>query len=213
MGILLSQFRPTLAVAAIAATLLVAGCAPTTDSSGAGSGTAAVPEVPVGGSVAGTRAALADLGLDAEDPAALVDGLEALPIADRPDGFVATIMPGEIRIQPETPGELVVPIAEDQFYLSVAPYRAETHPCTFHVPTSCVGELRDAEAQLRVTDAASGEVIVDRDVRTADNGFVGVWLPSDGEFVVEATVDGATGVQQVRTGDEDPTCITTLQVA
>lgn len=206
MGIFRGRVRPALATAAIAVMMFAAGCAP------AESGDAAAPSAPAVGSAAGTEAVLAGLGLDASDPTALAEGLEAMPVDSRTAELTAAITPTEVRVQPDQPGELVVPIPDDKFYLSIAPYRTQTHPCTFHVPTSCLGELRDTDAQLRITNAATGEVVVEREARTADNGFVGVWLPRDGEFTVEVTVDGDTGSQLVRTGDEDPTCLTTLQL-
>lgn len=206
MGIFRGRVRPALATAAIAVMLFSAGCAP------ASSGDAGASSAPAADSVADTEAMLAGLGLDASDPTALTEALEAMPVDARTAEFTAAVTPTEVRVQPDQPGELIVPIPDDQFYLSIAPYRTQTHPCTFHVPTSCLGELRSVDAQLRVTDAGTGEVIVEREARTEDNGFVGVWLPRDGEFTVEVTVDGDTGTQLVRTGDEDPTCLTTLQL-
>ncbi|MCW2288648.1 hypothetical protein EDF60_0421 [Leucobacter luti] len=213
MGIAATPLRSAVTVSVLGAALLLSACAPTGEDAGARAGSAAVAPGSVAESVAGTLATLADLGLNAEDSTALAEGLDALAVADRPAELMATIMPTEVRIQPDQPGEIIVPIADDQFYLSLAPYRTQTHPCTFHVPTSCLGELRGVDAQLRVTDAATGDVVVDRAARTGDNGFMGVWLPRDGEFVVEVTVAGGTGTQTVRTGAEDPTCLTTLQVS
>ena len=60
--------------------------------------------------------------------------------------------------------------------------------------------------------AASGEVVVSKDTTTADNGFVGVWLPRGGEFSVRIDSDQGSAEQTVKTGDEDPTCLTTLQL-
>ncbi|GAA1608242.1 CueP family metal-binding protein [Leucobacter chromiireducens] len=207
MGISVARVRPALVGSAIAAIVLLAGC------SAAGAAEQPATSGEVSAEEAGAAAVLAELGIDASDPVALVEGLEALPVAERPADFVAQVMPTEVKVQPEQPGELVLPVAGDQFYLSVAPYRAQTHPCTFHVPTSCLGEMQNADIQLRITDAASGDVIVDEARTTEDNGFAGVWLPRDGEFTIEITADGDTGVQTVRTGANDPTCITTLQLS
>ncbi len=207
MGISVARVRPALVGSAIAAIVLLAGC------SAAGAAEQPATSGEVSAEEAGAAAVLAELGIDASDPVALVEGLEALPVAERPADFVAQVMPTEVKVQPEQPGELVLPVAGDQFYLSVAPYRAQTHPCTFHVPTSCLGEMQNADIQLRITDAASGDVIVDEARTTEDNGFAGVWLPRDGEFTIEITADGDTGVQAVRTGANDPTCVTTLQLS
>lgn len=213
MGISSMQLRSVFVVSAVAAALVLVGCAPIQPASG-GPGGAKQSEVSPGpGSEAATLAAIAELGLSVQDSVALTEGLDALPVAERPEGLAASILPTTVLLQPDQPGELAIPIPEGEFYLSLAPYRTQTHPCTFHVPTSCLGELRNVDVQLRITEVSSGEVIVDKQARTADNGFVGVWLPRDGEFVVAATVDGDTGTQTVTTGDEDPTCLTTLQLS
>lgn len=123
-----------------------------------------------------------------------------------------SVLRTEVRLQPGTPDEQSLPFAGDEFYLSIAPYQSQTHTCEFHVPTSCVGEMQAADVQLRITDTATGKVVVERDATTGDNGFVGVWVPRDGEYLVEATAGGVYGEQTVRTGDTDPTCITTLQL-
>ena len=65
----------------------------------------------------------------------------------------------------------------DEIYVSAAPYQSQTHDCYYHSPTGCLGELRNADVAVTVTDTATGEVIVDEDTRTLDNGFVGIWLP------------------------------------
>lgn len=194
----------TLWIAACAAALALSGCA-TAPSDGQGQ----VTEQPA---TASTEQTLAGLGLTASDPEALIEGLEALPIGDRPAGFNVSVLPTEVRLQPGTPDEQSLPLAGDEFYLSLAPYQTQTHPCEFHVPTSCLGEMRAADVQLRVTDAATGEVVLEETRQTEDNGFVGIWLPRDGEFRIEATANGVSGEQVVRTGDTDPTCITTLQL-
>jgi len=149
---------------------------------------------------------------DQADPAAIVATLDELPLSDRPEDLATSITATELRIQPDTPDEATVPLEGDDFYLSIAPYRDETHPCTFHSPTGCVGELRSTPIELRVTDAESGEVVVERAAETADNGFVGLWLPRDREYEIEVVSDGDRGIETVRTGDGDPTCITTLRL-
>ncbi|WP_025134312.1 CueP family metal-binding protein [Leucobacter sp. PH1c] len=207
MGISAAPLRAVLAASAVAVALVLTGCAPAADPA---------LESPSGATAetgSGALAAIADLGLDAADPAALVEGLDALPVADRPEGLSVSVLPSEVRIQPEQPDELVVPLDGDRFYLSLAPYREQTHPCTFHVPTSCLGELQNADIQLRITNPATGEVLLDEARTTADNGFTGVWLPRDGEFLVEVASGGDAGSQLVRTGAEDPTCLTTLQLS
>lgn len=183
----------------------------------AGSAAAADPADPVelleSFGIAAPAAAGTDLaGSGPADAAAIVEVLDALPVAERPADLSTSITATELRLQPDTSDEASIALTGDRFYLSVAPYREQTHPCRFHSPTSCLGELRGAPVEIRVTEAASGEVVLERSTETADNGFVGLWLPRDGEYSIEVVADGDRGVQTVRTGDGDPTCITTLRL-
>ena len=152
------------------------------------------------------------LNLDAADPKTMIETLDAMPVAARPGDLVVSVLPTSLRLQPGEPDEVSIPLSEEYFYLSIAPFVSETHPCTFHSLTTCLGELQNTPIELTVTDTASGAVVVSKDTTTADNGFVGVWLPRGGEFSVRIDSDQGSAEQTVKTGDEDPTCLTTLQL-
>ena len=152
------------------------------------------------------------LNLDAADPKAMIETLDAMPVAERPGDLIVSVLPTSLRLQPGEPDEVSIPLSEQNFYLSIAPFVSETHPCTFHSLTTCLGELQNTPIELTVTDTASGAVVVSKDTTTADNGFVGVWLPRGGEFSVRIDSDQGGAEQTVKTGDEDPTCLTTLQL-
>ena len=152
------------------------------------------------------------LNLDAADPKTMIETLDAMPVAARPGDLVVSVLPTSLRLQPGEPDEVSIPLSEEYFYLSIAPFVSETHPCTFHSLTTCLGELQHTPIELTVTDTASGAVVVSKDTTTADNGFVGVWLPRGGEFSVRIDSDQGSAEQTVKTGDEDPTCLTTLQL-
>ncbi|WP_255375519.1 CueP family metal-binding protein [Saccharomonospora sp. CUA-673] len=107
--------------------------------------------------------------------------------------------------------EIAVPLGEDRFYLSVAPYVDETHECYYHSLTTCRGELANEDIGVRIIDE-TGEVLVDEQVTTFDNGFVGFWLPRDIEGTIEVTHDGRTGQSNFSTSKEGATCLTTLQL-
>ncbi|KAM9862934.1 CueP family metal-binding protein [Leucobacter sp. BZR 635] len=163
---------------------------------------------------AGPPAALeqiAALGIDTSDPQALVEGLDTLPIASRPspDTLVASVQPHEVVLQP---GDISLPLSDAGFYLSIAPYVDQTHPCSFHSLTTCLGELRNTPIELTITDAESGEVVTSEITVTADNGFVGVWLPRDGEFDVRIVGEQGTAETRVQTHEDSPTCLTTMQL-
>ncbi|MGJ0202546.1 CueP family metal-binding protein [Leucobacter sp. gxy201] len=201
----------------VAAALLLSGCAAGTGGAAGADGPESSdgPAAPAG-ALPSPADALQQLGLSGDDPRGIVDALDALPLAERPDDLIVSVLPNALRVQPDQPDELVLPLEAGEFYLSIAPYRDQTHPCTFHSLTTCVGEMRSAEVGLRITDAATGELIVDRRTRTADNGFVGVWLPADRELEVEITAESAAGTEAgrttVTTGAGDPTCLTTIRL-
>ena len=102
----------------------------------------------------------------------------------------------------------------DEFYVSFAPYVSRTHDCHFHSLTTCVGELQNAEVSVKITDDATGEVLVDDSLTTFDNGFVGLWLPRGIDATVTVEHDGKTASSPITTqGDDAATCVTTLHLA
>lgn len=186
-------------VAALAATLLLT----LTACSDAADDTAAAPEpepAPI----------LAEHGLEDMSGREIVDHLDRLGGAERPADLMASVRPDELLVSDGTE-ELAVPLPEDEFYLSVAPYVDSSHECFFHSLTTCQGELTEADIDVTFT-TTDGEVLLEESTTTFANGFAGFWLPRDVEGVLEVTHDGRTGEVPVATGDEDPTCLTTLQL-
>lgn len=184
----------------LAAALLLTGCAASD-----------AQEPDASAATDGTLEQIASLGIDTSDPAAIVEGLDTLPVDRRPapEALTVSVMPQEIVLQP---GDVSLPLGDAGFYLSIAPYVEQTHPCTFHSLTTCLGELQNTPIELTITDAISGEVIVSKITATADNGFVGVWLPHDGEFDVRIVSAEGAAEQRVTTGADDPTCLTSMQL-
>lgn len=181
----------------LAGALLLTGCT-----------TAAEPETEA---PAAALEQVAALGLATDDAQAIVEGLDRLPVDKRPsaDALIASVRPTELVLQP---GDVTLPLADAGFYLSIAPYVNQTHPCDFHSLTTCLGELQNTPIELTVTDTKTDEVVVNEITATADNGFVGVWLPRDGEFDVRVVGEQGVAEQRVTTGDTDPTCLTTMQL-
>lgn len=190
-----------LAVALLAAGALLTGCAAAQPGSGAESSQLVLGD------------ALTEAGFDGSDPRALLEELDTLPVADRPADLIVSVMPTELVVQPQQPDERRIPLSEEAFYLSVAPYVDQTHPCTFHSLTTCLGEQRNQQVTVNVVDADSGETYLDEARTTADNGFTGLWLPRDVRVKITMTIDGKSGTVTTSTGSEDPTCLTTLQLA
>ncbi|WP_264030129.1 CueP family metal-binding protein [Cellulosimicrobium sp. SH8] len=155
--------------------------------------------------------------LDRHDLAGLtgqevVDRLEGLETAERPTDLVASVRASELVLADEA-YETTVPLPDDVFYLSVAPYVEGTHECFFHSLTTCQGELAGEPVSVSVVDAATGDVLVEEDTTLGANGFVGYWLPRDVEAELRVEHDGQVGTTTVSTGDDDPTCLTSLQLA
>lgn len=148
-------------------------------------------------------------GLDAKE---VVEQLDTLPVAERPTDLIASVQPGELVLTDQTGNEATLAVPEDEFYVSIAPFVEITHDCYFHSLTTCLGELQNTEVDVTITDSETGETLVDEAVRTYDNGFVGFWLPADIDAEVTIEYDGRTASAPLATGDEDPTCITTLQL-
>lgn len=156
---------------------------------------------------------LGELQLDTSDATQLIEALDALPLAERPDDLIASVLPNGVQLQPGQVDETFLPVATDEFYLSIAPYVSQTHPCTFHSLTTCVGEMQRAPIELTIADSSTGELVFAGQRTTNDNGFVGVWLPRNGEFKVTIRSEQGVAEQTVTTGEQDPTCLTTMQLA
>jgi len=159
-------------------------------------------------------ATLSDYGLAGLDAREVIDLLDSMPVAERPDDLMVSIRPHELILTDATQHETTLPMPDDQFYVSFAPYVDQTHDCYFHSLTTCAGEIQNADMHMLVTDSDSGAVLIDETRTTFDNGFVGLWLPRDIDVTVEIEYDGRSATTDLSTRtDEDATCITTMQLA
>lgn len=192
--------RRALASAVVAGSLALVGC------------TAAEP----GPAPAPTAASVLEqhdlAGLDARQ---VIDRLDAVPVAERPGNLLASVQPDQLVLSDpaDTGAAEMLPMPDDEFYLSVAPYRTVTHDCFFHSLTTCLGELGEEPVQVTVTDDATGRTVMDETRTTFDNGFVGLWLPRDLTGTLTLEHDGESTSSPISTGDDDLTCLTTMQVA
>ena len=191
------------ATATLAAALVLAGC--TTASS-------PEPAPPSTSSQPVDNELLADHDLDGFDAAQVIERLDTMPVADRPTDLIASVQPDALVLTDDQERETQLPMPEDEVYISVAPYREQTHDCYFHSLTTCLGELANTEVQVTLT-GEDGDVLLDEVRQTYDNGFVGIWVPRGIDVTLTIEHEGQTGTATISTmNEDDATCITTLQL-
>lgn len=179
--------------------------ATTSTSAPGGSASAAAPAT----DLASVDAVLATAGLQGRSTEDVVAALEA-STEDRTAGPVASVRHDQVVL---TAGDRQVAMAlpAGRTYLSIAPYEKKTHDCYNHNLATCQGELAGAQVHVTITDTA-GASLVDQDVTLGANGFAGFWLPRDIRGTVTVTYAGKTATQDIATGPDDPTCLTTLKL-
>ncbi|MFT9774408.1 CueP family metal-binding protein [Brevibacterium casei] len=186
------------AIAAATLSLVLAGCAPAADSEPSPS-TDSQAEF------------LNTYDLDDMDAVEIIDHLDRLETAERPADLIASVYPDEL-VLTDNRQEVVLDLPQNLSYLSIAPYVEQTHDCFYHSLTTCQGELSNAAVDVEITDSTTGDVVVDEQATTFDNGFVGFWVPSDIDGTIEISYDGRTGTSDFTTTDEGASCITDLQL-
>ncbi|TFE04043.1 hypothetical protein E2626_01565 [Jeotgalibacillus salarius] len=58
-----------------------------------------------------------------------------------------------------------------------------------------------------------GNVIIDEEMTTYENGFIDLWLPRDKMYNVTIEHDSKSTESQISMYEADATCITTIQLA
>lgn len=211
----LQRRRLSVTLAALAATgIVLTGCSAgvqTTPSQTSPSQSASTPSTDAG-SAAVAQELLAVHDLAALDVREVIARLEATALVDRPDDLLASVEPDTLVLRDARGREGRLPLPDDAVYVSIAPFRDQTHECHFHSLTTCVGELADTEVRVTLT-TDDGSIVVDETRRTQDNGFVGVWVPRGLETTLTVESHGLTGsVPLSTTSPDDRTCITDLQL-
>jgi len=104
--------------------------------------------------------------------------------------------------------EYSIDLPTDSFFVSIAPYINEVHPCTIHNLVSCRGEIFNQTMRIRIVDE-NNQIIIDEDRTTQANGFIGIWLPKGISATLKVDYDGLTVEYPISTYSESDTCITT----
>lgn len=122
-------------------------------------------------------------------------------------GFKASIKAQELIIEDgNTKIRLEVP--ENLFYISMAPYIESIHPCGNHSLVTCRGEIKNELFDVLIKNN-DGETIYSKQVKSMDNGFIGVWLPSNINGAITVQYNGLKAETTFSTSPLGNTCITT----
>ncbi|WP_440895000.1 CueP family metal-binding protein [Amphibacillus sp. Q70] len=127
------------------------------------------------------------------------------------DDEVASITGTELIVTPEDGNEVTYSLPEDEFFVSIAPYINQTHPCTYHNLTGCQSELIEEELDVYIEDS-EGNAVLDEKVTTLANGFFDLWLPRDETYQIMIQYQDMEVEAEISTFEEDATCITTMQL-
>lgn len=123
----------------------------------------------------------------------------------------ASITSSELIVTESNDEETTYALPEDTFFLSIAPYVEQTHPCEIHSLTGCQGEMVQETFAVEILDS-KGNIVIDETMETMANGFIDLWLPRNDDYQVKVTHDGKTAEAVLSTYDGDQTCITTMQL-
>lgn len=123
----------------------------------------------------------------------------------------ASISSEQLVVTNSDESKLTYELPENEFFVSIAPYIENTHPCAVHSLTGCRGEMVDEDFIVYIEDT-EGNVILDKTLKSQSNGFLDLWLPRDKSFRITITHDDKIAQSEFSTFDDDDTCITTIQL-
>lgn len=123
----------------------------------------------------------------------------------------ASITSQHLIVTDEDGSESIYDLPEDEFFVSIAPFIQETHPCTNHSLTGCQGEMVEQDFDIYIEDT-EGNIIVDEQMKSLENGFIDLWVPSDQTYHIIIEHDGKRVESEFSTFENDGTCLTTMQL-
>ena len=126
---------------------------------------------------------------------------------DEPQDIGARIT-GEALLLYQGEDEVSVPLPEDLFFVSIAPYFNDVHPCQVHNLITCRGELY-GETMLITLTLNDGSVLYSEERTTQANGFIGLWLPAGIEGTLSVEMPNRSVSHPISTYTNSDTCITT----
>lgn len=123
----------------------------------------------------------------------------------------ASITSQQLIVSDSNGKKLLYDLPENEFFVSIAPYVNQTHPCSDHSLTSCQGEMIEKEFDVYIEDM-EGNVIIDETLKSQPNGFIDLWLPRDKSYRAKIKHEGKISELEFSTFEGDNTCITTMQL-
>lgn len=123
----------------------------------------------------------------------------------------ASITSQELKIKQDNDSITTYALPKDEFFVSIAPYLTDTHPCAIHSLTSCSGEMANKSFNVHIENS-SGQVVINKKMTAGANGFIDIWLPRDQTFKVKIEHEGKSATTQLATAADSDTCISTMQL-
>lgn len=130
---------------------------------------------------------------------------------DKKKAESASITGEELVVNTTAGKEKSYELPKDEFFVSIAPFVEQTHPCTYHSLTGCQGEMVKKEFDVYIEDE-DGNVVVDEKVMSLANGFIDLWVPRDKKYHITIEHDGKQVQSEFSSYTEDPTCLTNMQL-
>ena len=131
--------------------------------------------------------------------------------ASNTEDVSASITSNELIVKGENDQEKTYDLSKEEFFVSIAPYVNETHPCEIHSLTGYQGEMANTDFDVMIQDE-EGKVIMDETMTSLENGFIDLWLPRDQTFQVNIKHGDKTTESIISTFEGDNTCISTMQL-
>lgn len=131
---------------------------------------------------------------------------------DEPYGFQASIS-GEALFLNDGQQTMTINLPDNLFYVSIAPYIHQTHPCGTHNLITCRGELVNQTFFVQVVDLSNQQVVMSSSMKTYSNGFAGIWLPKNGHYQLNITYGQLSASEIISTFSNSLTCVTTTRLA
>lgn len=126
---------------------------------------------------------------------------------DEPEDIGARIT-GEALLLYQGDDEFQVPLPEELFFVSIAPYINDVHPCQVHNLITCRGELFGETMTITIT-LLDGTVLYSEDRTTQANGFIGLWIPAGIDAILTVEMPNRIVSHPISSYANSDTCITT----